>query len=277
LGQPRPFLPDIIEVGGMHCTDAKPLPKDLEDFVNSSGKDGFILFSMGSALKGSMMPDKQRKIFLGAFGKLKQKVLWKWETETMEDLPPNVKLSKWLPQQDVLGHPKAKAFITHGGLGSTTEAVYHGVPLVGIPMFGDQNINMVKSVESGFAVSLEYTQLSEELLLDAVNKVINEPIYKQRVGELSKLFRDQPDKPLDRAVFWTEYLLRHKGAPHLRSPARDLNYFQYHSLDVIAFLFVSVLTVLYIIYRFLRFVLRKLGNLLFGGTTAVKDSKKKRN
>ncbi len=54
------------------------------------------------------MPEEKRKLFLNVFSKLKQKVLWKWETEMMPDLPKNVKLSKWLPQQDVLGHPKIR-------------------------------------------------------------------------------------------------------------------------------------------------------------------------
>ena len=49
------------------------------------------------------MPEKYRKMFIGAFSRLQQKVLWKWETEHMEDLPENVKLFKWLPQQDILG------------------------------------------------------------------------------------------------------------------------------------------------------------------------------
>jgi glucuronosyltransferase len=54
------------------------------------------------------MPDAYRRVFLSVFGRLKQRVIWKWETEEMEDLPPNVKLSKWLPQQDVLGHPNIR-------------------------------------------------------------------------------------------------------------------------------------------------------------------------
>jgi hypothetical protein len=272
LAQTRPLLPDVIEVGGMHCRPAKPLPKDLEDFVSSSGNDGFILFSMGSALKGSMMPEKQRKIFLGAFARLKQKVLWKWETETMPDLPKNVKLNKWLPQQDVLGHPKIKAFITHGGFGSTTEAVYHGVPLVGIPMFGDQQLNMAKSVETGFAVSLEYNELTEDKIVDAVNKILKDNSYKEKVQLLSKLFRDQPDKPLERAVFWTEYVLRHKGASHLRSPARDLSFIQYHSLDVIGVLLAGIFIVLFVTIKIVKFIFRKISGLLFGSGSSKSTS-----
>lgn len=95
----------------------------MESFINE-GKDGFILFSMGSAIKGEMMSEQKRKIFVNVFSKLKQRVLWKWESETMPDLPKNVKLSKWLPQQDLLGHEKIKMFITHCGGGSTEEAIY---------------------------------------------------------------------------------------------------------------------------------------------------------
>jgi glucuronosyltransferase len=52
---------------------------------------------MGSAIKGHQMPEAKRQIFLRVFSKLKQQVLWKWESETMngEELPKNVNLSKW--------------------------------------------------------------------------------------------------------------------------------------------------------------------------------------
>ena len=54
------------------------------------------------------MPEEYRQKFLNVFSKLKQRVIWKWETEDMTGLPPNVKLSKWLPQQDILGHPNIR-------------------------------------------------------------------------------------------------------------------------------------------------------------------------
>ncbi|CAG7822176.1 unnamed protein product [Allacma fusca] len=47
---PRPTLPDVIEVGGMHTRPPKPLPKDLEEFV-SGAEHGFIYFSFGSIVR----------------------------------------------------------------------------------------------------------------------------------------------------------------------------------------------------------------------------------
>ena len=81
-------------------------------------------------LKGSLMSEKMRKIFTNAFGKLKQRVLWKWESEEMEGKPDNVMLSKWLPQQDLLAHPNLKLFISHMGQSSSQEALCHQVPVV---------------------------------------------------------------------------------------------------------------------------------------------------
>jgi len=221
------------------------------------------------------MPEKYRKIFIGAFSKLKHKVLWKWE-ETMADLPPNVKLSKWLPQQDVLGHPKARIFITHGGFGGTTEAVCHGVPLIGIPMFGDQSLNMAKAERAGFCLTLEFTKLTEDLLLETINRVLTEQSFTERVQTLSKVFADQPDKPLDRAVFWTEYVLRHKGAPHLHSPARNLNFFQYHSLDVIGVLAAGLIIFLYLVKKVIGYFFPLVSGLLFGTSKSKVSQKKKK-
>ena len=128
---------------------------------------------MGSILHGSKMPETHRVALLNAFSKLKQRVLWKWETETMENLPPNVKLIKWAPQQDILGHSKIRAFITHGGLGSITESIYHGVPFIGIPMFGDQHTNVEKSVRTGVAIQLGFRELTTDSVLEAVHTILN--------------------------------------------------------------------------------------------------------
>lgn len=85
---------------------------------------------MGSAYKGDMMSDKKRNLFLNVFSKLRQTVIWKWESEKMENLPKNVLLKKWLPQQGLLGHESIKIFITHCGAGSLEEAIYQWAQLI---------------------------------------------------------------------------------------------------------------------------------------------------
>ena len=91
---------------------------------------GVVYVSFGSVLQSSEMSEENRLKLVTAFGKLKEKVLWKWETETMPNLPSNIMLSKWLPQQDVLAHPKVKLFVTHGGQSSFQETLCHQKPVV---------------------------------------------------------------------------------------------------------------------------------------------------
>lgn len=121
------------------------------------------------------MPESKRKMLLNVFSKLKQQVLWKWESESMPNLPANVKLSKWLPQQDLLGHKEIKMFITHCGGGSTEEAIYHGVPLLGIPFIGDQPQNAKKAKAQGFLLELDWNELTEETFLRAIDEVLSNP------------------------------------------------------------------------------------------------------
>lgn len=129
----------------------KPYLQDLEDFIAGGGDFGFIYVSMGSSVKASNMPDNLRQLLVNTFAKLPYRVLWKYEASiNQNDLPPNVKISRWLPQQDLLGHKKLRAFITHGGLLSMFETVYHGAPAVVMPVFCDHDSNSEKAKADGY-------------------------------------------------------------------------------------------------------------------------------
>lgn len=160
----------------------------------------------------------------------------------------------------VSGHPNVKAFISHGGLLSTTESVYHGVPIVGIPIFGDQKMNIAKAVKQGYAVSLPFQDLNKQSLEEALNEILYNPKYVPSSSRLqakkksnfcryyktaqtkSKIMRDQPIQPMEKAIFWIEYVLRHGPCSHLRTAALKLSWHEYFLLDVLSILFVPAST-----------------------------------
>ncbi|XP_062845164.1 UDP-glucuronosyltransferase 2A2-like isoform X7 [Trichomycterus rosablanca] len=252
---PRPFLPNFKFVGGLHCKPAKPLPKEMEEFVQSSGDDGIVVFSLGSMIKN--LTTERANTIAAALGQIPQKVLWRYKGDKPETLAPNTKLYDWIPQNDLLGHPKTKAFITHGGTNGIYEAIYHGVPLVGLPLFADQPDNLMHMKTKGAAVILDLNKIQTKDLKEALSDVINNPSYKQSIMRLSRIHHDQPMKPLDQAVYWIEYVMRNKGAKHLRVAAHDLSWYQYHCLDVAAFLLAVVALTVFISIKLFCWLLRK--------------------
>ncbi|XP_067011624.2 UDP-glycosyltransferase UGT5 [Anabrus simplex] len=237
---PRPLLPSVVNVAGIHVKEPEPLPKDLQEYLDNA-KEGVIFFSLGTNLESKELKEEKRQAILSAFAELPEKVLWKWEADTLPGQPKNVKVGKWLPQSDILAHPNVRLFITHSGLLSTQEAIHRGVPMLGIPFIVDQKINIEKSMHHGVGLRLDYKDLTKESLLKAIRTVLDDPSYAKNMRELSSKFRDRPETPLETAVFWCEYVMRHKGAPHLRSAAKDLYLFQYLLLDVIAFVMAATL------------------------------------
>lgn len=239
LGHPRPLMPNVVEVGAMHCRPALPLQdRALREFLDASPVP-VVLFSLGSTIRSEQMPARVRDSLVAAFRRLPYRVVWKWEGAALTDLPPNVITRAWLSQQDVLGHKNVRAFVTHGGLLSLQEAVYHNVPVVGMPLMSDQHLNVRQAVTLGLGRELTVESVSEDAVYEAITSVVEDPGFKQRVEQRSHLLRDQEITPLERAVYWSEHVLRYGGAQHLRSVAADMPLHQYLLLDVTAVLLVA--------------------------------------
>ena len=91
-------------------------------------------------MKSIDMPKEKLTAFIESFRSLKQRVLWKYEDESVLNLPPNVMVRKWMPQSDILAHKNVVLFITHGGVFGKQEGLHRGVPMLMIPFYGDQVI-----------------------------------------------------------------------------------------------------------------------------------------
>ncbi|KPJ00056.1 Ecdysteroid UDP-glucosyltransferase [Papilio xuthus] len=188
-----PVPPTVVHMGGLHQKPQKSLPKDLQQYLDAS-ENGVIYFSFGTNVNISHLPQEKIMIFKNVLSELPYNVLWKIKDDYLPEESKNIKTFQWLPQADLLRHPNVKIFITQGGLQSTDEAITAGVPLIGVPILGDQ-------------------------------------CYRDNVKRLRTLMQDQPQTPLERAVWWTEYVLRNGGAKHLRAPAANLSWTEWQTSE----------------------------------------------
>lgn len=249
---PRPTMPNIAYVGGFQCRPSEPLSSELEDFVQSSGEHGFIVMSLGTLVKG--LPAEITSEIAAAFAQIPQKVIWRHVGKPPNNLGNNTLLVEWMPQNDLLGHPKIKAFVAHGGTNGIYESMYHGVPIIGIPLLFDQFENILRMEARGAAKAVDVTELTSESFLEAIQEVLHNPSYRNNMKRLSALHRDTPMHPLETALYWIEFVIRHKGASHLRTESHKMPWYTYHSVDVISFLIAVLLMLTAIVVGSIRFV-----------------------
>lgn len=229
---PRPTMPNVVYIGGFQCRKSRPLPGELEAFVQSSGEHGVVMMSLGTLV--SALPRDVTEAIAAAFAQLPQKVVWKFEGEKPSSLGNNTLLVNWLPQNDLLGHPKTRGFVAHGGTNGMYEAICHGVPVLGLPLIFDQFDNVLRLQVRGAARLVEAKSLTKEDFLEALKDILETPSYRNNIERLSQLHHDQPMSPMDTAIFWIEYVIRNKGATHLRSAGFRLPWYSYFCLDVAA-------------------------------------------
>ncbi|XP_074660127.1 UDP-glucuronosyltransferase 2B17-like [Tubulanus polymorphus] len=265
---PRPGMPNVVYAGGLNAKPGKPLPKEFEDFVVGA-KRGVVVVSFGSML--SELPPEYARVFIEAFSKLKQRVVWRYipngELERVK-LPDNVMVSKWLPQNDLLAHKNTKVFVTHCGSNGQTEAIYHGVPMLGVPIQGDQPYNAYRIVAKGFGLKVDFRRLNVNELITKINKLVDDPTYKTAVSKASRIFKSQPH-PADHAAYWIEHVILF-GSDHLKTAAHNMTSFQFLMFDIYAFLTVAVVVALALLVCLLSSICKR----VIGGSSPKHDSKK---
>ncbi|KYN14004.1 2-hydroxyacylsphingosine 1-beta-galactosyltransferase [Trachymyrmex cornetzi] len=171
FGYPKPLLPHVIEVHSLHILENPgSLPKDIHEFLDNA-QDGAIYFSLGSNLQTDQLPAGPLTALCNALGSLKQRVLWK-HNSNMAIHATNIKFVKWVPQQAVLAHPKVIAYMMQGGLQSLQEAVHYAVPVVAIPFFGDQYFNARKILDASIGLTLDIDTITENSIVQTLTEIV---------------------------------------------------------------------------------------------------------
>uniref|UniRef100_A0A7N6BUJ2 UDP-glucuronosyltransferase n=1 Tax=Anabas testudineus TaxID=64144 RepID=A0A7N6BUJ2_ANATE len=249
---PRPTMPNVVYIGGFQCKPAQPLPAELEEFVQSAGQHGVIVMTLGTLVDA--LPKEVTDEIASVFAKMPQKVIWRHKGERPSTVGNNTLIVDWMPQKDLLGHPQTKVFIAHGGTNGVQEAIYHGVPVLGIPLLFDQYDNLLRLQERGAGKIIQLRDINGHSFEQNLLEVLHQDSYRLNMQRLSRLHRDQPVAPMDQAIFWVEYVMRHKGAPHLRTEAYKMPWYSYYSLDVVLVLLTAVTLLLLSSLAIFRFI-----------------------
>ena len=231
LSYPLPTMPNIILVGGLSIRPVKELNTEMVQYLNSSNKD-IILVSFGSTL--TYLQGVYLNKFIGAFTKLQQfRIIMKYSGDSSR-FPPNVMISKWLPQNELLAHPKTRLFITHGGNNGQMEALYHGVPMVVSPIFLDQRSNARRVEHHGYGRRFDLAADNDNTLVELILEVLTNETYRLNIQRASKIFRDRPMSAPDKAVFWINHVIKY-GSKHLRSYGQNMPLYQFWMIDILLF------------------------------------------
>ena len=257
---PRALPPNWKPIHPVLPSPAKPLPTEIatwmESHCTSQGKELAVL-SFGTQV---MLTEKQSTKILNALSSLSEDFCFLWqlpshsaETDGLSDQQHILTLD-WIPQNDALHH--ASVFVSHVGYGSLYEAAYHGVPLVCIPMFGDQDDNAARAVHGGWGIRLNKDSFTVDEMVNAIHRAsAQDSPLRARAKVLSELV--QAKAGTDEIIEWMGYAAAH-GVDHL-VPFRTMraSYLSYYNLDAGFLSFCIIFMSMYTGYLSLRQCFKK--------------------
>ena len=111
-----------------------------------------------------------------------------------------------------------------------------------------------KQKKHGFGEYILFKDLTKARLFQAVEKVLHDPKYTNAAQSIGSIMNDQMTRPLDRAVWWIEHIMRHPDLYPRKSPVHQLSWYQYFLLDVIAL----YLFILYLTFKIAKIILKRM-------------------
>ncbi|XP_055867855.1 UDP-glucuronosyltransferase 2B17-like isoform X2 [Biomphalaria glabrata] len=255
MDYPRVSLPNIKFIGSSSAKPAKRLTGDLKMFADNS-TNGIALVSFGS--KNLLIPRDILDKMATSFREINLNVIWRIKQISINS--SKIITREWFPQNDLLGHPNMKVFISHCGKNGQYEALYHAVPMLCIPLQTDQFYNAERVTVKRFGLSADIRAVSSEQLTNLIQEVATNPKYKVSIQKSSNIYKHLYASSSIEAAFWLDHVMTY-GSDHMRSQAQKVPLYQFLNLDILVFAFIIcaiapiILTVL--CYK-LFFILKKL-------------------
>ncbi|MEU8517469.1 macrolide family glycosyltransferase [Kitasatospora sp. NPDC048722] len=185
---PRAMQPNADRVDERRVSFVGPCSGDRAhqgEWHRPQGAEKVLLVSLGSAFTNQ--PAFYRAC-VEAFGDLPG-----WHTvlqvgahtdlAELGEVPATVEVHRWVPQLSVLS--QADAFVTHAGMGGSSEGLFHGVPMIAVPQAADQFGNADALVGLGVARRIDTEGATPEVLRGALLELVGDPAVAERLAALA--------------------------------------------------------------------------------------------
>ena len=178
-------------------------------------------------------------------GKLDINVILKGTPSILKrGIPANVLVLEDVPQNDVLGHPSIKLFVTHAGILSVREGCYHGVPVLVVPRGFDQKDNgYILTQRLKMGKMIEFDPFNFDTWLALIPEIIKNVYYKQNALRCSQIMRSRNHTyPRILAADMVENFIHWNfNASHLQPAMASISSYGYLSLETFGATSISIM------------------------------------
>ena len=258
----------IQPTGKVDRSDASNIAPQLRHWLDESQQLGIpvVYMALGSI---SYLMESRQAAFIEAFATCpalplsaaanhssaapRFRVVWQSNkplaASTRAAMPEWVREEKWVAQPAVLAHPATALFITHMGSASLQQGLAVGLPLLGVPFFGDQPGNAVRLQDNGVAIKVDQQSVTAAEVCHAMRHLVYSPTVRAAVDRLqlvSHLAVDGARRGADvveRAAYvGTAHLLPYRER-------KDVSWLVRYNVDVYAVGACMLLLATYAVYR----------------------------
>lgn len=238
---PRAIAPNTKYIGPILPEPAQQLPAGLASWVQGSGPLGTVFVSFGGTLEAPLAASRTLIQVMHALPNVR--FVWKLRPEDQREIKgeleglENALVREWVPQNDLLGHAKVRAFVTQGGYLSIAEAAYHAVPILGMPFIPGQGELIRYAQDQGRAKLIPANTLMKgdvQGFKHALMDVLTNSTYHEAAAVTSRRLRATARPYKQVAADWVEYAAAVKDhGPFLHPHKVHQYWYQQVMLDVV--------------------------------------------
>jgi len=234
LEMPRDLPPSVQLIGTLGTVDTsfsseqesswKNYP-DIKNWLDQSQNDDDIVF-LTTGSHAFLSETQVKTFFEGLYcdekksqeGGKRWRFIWSLQDKYLSFLPSQYQeikndnyyllIKPWVPQCDLIQHPKVKVVLTHCGWGGVSEVIGAGKPIVGVPFMADQPRNAEQLVHLGVGLSLNVNKFTSIQVRSAVTEVLTNPNYTIKMKELQALEAVSSRTTANKVVDAVEYARR---------------------------------------------------------------------